>query len=124
MRKSTLFKGFIILLPVMMLLNIHSYGTEALQVYYRENISLDGTWQIITDPYENGYYDYRYDPFDQKKNPGKGAYFTDSKPDSPSDLVEYDFDKSPTLQVPIPNFITTRVPCGTGKNSMRRLMRT
>ena len=90
----------IIFMPVMLLLPVNVSAAEAFQVYYRDHVSLDGTWHIIVDPYENGYYDYRWDPFDKKENPGKGAYFTDSKPASPSDLVEYDFDNSPTLQVP------------------------
>lgn len=28
-------------------------------VYNREQTSLDGYWQYIVDPYENGYYNYR-----------------------------------------------------------------
>jgi beta-glucuronidase len=55
--------------------------------------SLNGNWQTIIDPYENGYYDYRYQP----RNDG---YFKNTKPASPSDLIEYDFDKSQQLIVP------------------------
>src|SRR3954468_14204317 len=29
-------------------------------VYARATRSLDGAWRTIVDPYENGYYDYRY----------------------------------------------------------------
>src|ERR1043166_529347 len=59
----------------------------------RDTISLNGSWQVIIDPYETGYYDYRFQPR------GDG-YFKNTKPKSPSDLVEYDFDSSPQLQVP------------------------
>lgn len=59
----------------------------------RKNISLNGQWQIIIDPYETGYYDYRYLP-----NPN--GYFKNVKPKSPSDLIEYDFDTSQQLSVP------------------------
>src|ERR1700726_3596970 len=59
----------------------------------RHTISLDGQWRTILDPYENGYYDYRYEPR------GDG-YFKNAKPQSPSELIEYDFDSSPQLQVP------------------------
>ena len=62
--------------------------------------SLDGEWHYIIDPYENGYYDYRRVPFDQNPEPGTGAYFTNSKVASKSDRVEYDFDISPTMQIP------------------------
>jgi beta-glucuronidase len=56
--------------------------------------------KYIIDPYENGYYNYRYEPFDKQKNPGKGAFFKNAKPDNPSDLVEYDFDKMDSISVP------------------------
>lgn len=59
----------------------------------RKTISLDGQWQAIIDPYESGFYDYRYQP-----NPN--GYFKNEKPKSKSDLIEYDFDKSGSLKVP------------------------
>lgn len=71
-----------------------------LQAYNRAATSLNGEWKIIVDPYENGYYNYRYEPFDQQETPSQNAYFTDSKQKTPGDLLEYDFDKSASLQVP------------------------
>ena len=71
-----------------------------LQAYTRDATSLNGEWKIIVDPYENGYYNYRYEPFDQQENPSVNAFFTDSKQKTPADLIEYDFDKADTLQVP------------------------
>lgn len=65
----------------------------------RDVFSLNGKWNYIVDPYENGYYDYRYEPFDKNPNP-QGGYFLDKKPVDKTDLVEYDFDHSPTLMVP------------------------
>ena len=59
----------------------------------RKTFSLDGYWKIIVDPYENGFYNYRYDERDY-------GYFKNQKPKSKSDLVEYDFDKSDSLKVP------------------------
>ena len=59
----------------------------------RNTLSLDGNWRIIIDPYENGYYEYRY-------KPKKDGYFLNQKPKDKSDLVEYDFDKSEYLSVP------------------------
>ena len=59
----------------------------------RKTISLDGQWQAIVDPYESGFYDYRYQPSDN-------GYFKNEKPKSKSDLIEYDFDKSGSLKVP------------------------
>ncbi|MBZ5581674.1 MAG: beta-glucuronidase [Acidobacteriia bacterium] len=59
----------------------------------RHAISLDGKWRAIVDPYENGYYDYRLQP-------SKDGYFRNAKPKDKSELIEYDFDSSPTLDVP------------------------
>ena len=71
-----------------------------LQTYARDTIALDGAWKAIVDPYENGYYDYRYQPFDQRDEPPPGAFFTDAKMRNPWDLIEYDFDQAMSLQVP------------------------
>ncbi|MEL1265125.1 glycoside hydrolase family 2 protein [Pseudoxanthomonas putridarboris] len=79
----------------------HAATSEAaLQMYTRANHSLDGEWKVIVDPYENGYYNYRYEPYDQQPDPPVGAFFTDSKMKTPSELIEYDFDKAISLQVP------------------------
>jgi beta-glucuronidase len=57
------------------------------------SISLDGQWDRIVDPYENGYYNHRYEESPR-------GYFLNARPNNPSDLVEYDFDASPKLNVP------------------------
>jgi len=69
-------------------------------VYNRNSTSLNGSWHYIVDPYENGYYNYRLMPFDQQESPNAGAFFLNSKPKSPSDLIEYNFDIMDTIQVP------------------------
>ena len=61
----------------------------------RSTISLNGQWQVIVDPYDVGYVDYRAQAI---KN--KNAFYTDYKPQSKSELVEYDFDTSGHLNVP------------------------
>ena len=65
----------------------------------RPGMTLNGKWHVIVDPYENGYYDYRREPFDAAATP-RGGYFLDRKPADKSELIEYDFDTSPTLTVP------------------------
>jgi beta-glucuronidase len=62
-------------------------------VFGRNHQSLNGDWHTIVDPYENGYYDYRYQPLAK-------PYGKNDKPASVSDRIEYDFDQSPTLKVP------------------------
>jgi len=59
----------------------------------RKTISLDGEWQTIVDPYESGFYDYRYQP-------SANGFFKNAKPNNKSDLIEYDFDNSASLKVP------------------------
>jgi hypothetical protein len=60
----------------------------------RHGISLNGQWRVIVDPYESGYFDYRYKP------QADGGFGANKKPKSDSDLVEYDFDSADRLQVP------------------------
>ena len=58
-----------------------------------ESMSLNGQWNYIVDVQEEGYYDYRM-------NPTRWGFFVNAKPQKPEDLIEYDFDKSPTMQIP------------------------
>jgi len=58
-----------------------------------ETCSLNGEWNYIVDVQEEGYYDYRM-------NPMRNGFFINAKPKKPEDLIEYDFDKSPTMQIP------------------------
>ena len=68
-------------------------------IFGRKHLSLNGRWNYIIDPYEMGYYDYRHEPFDQSKS-GKGGFYDDRKQVNKSELIEYNFDLSPTLKVP------------------------
>lgn len=73
---------------------------QELSSYTRNSTSLNGEWRYIVDPYENGFYNYRWQKFDDQTNPSKNAFFTDSKVKSASELLEYDFDEAPVIQVP------------------------
>ena len=66
----------------------------------RTSVSLDGEWQYIIDPYQNGFFDYRRKPHDDRDTPDSGAYFTNTKPANTSERIEYDFDLSSSLHVP------------------------
>ncbi len=59
----------------------------------RQTTSLNGTWHYIVDVQEEGYYDYRMKPM-------RNGFFINAKPQHPEDLIEYDFDKSETMQIP------------------------
>lgn len=62
-------------------------------IYSRNNISLNGKWNYIIDPLENGYYDYRLVPTEK-------GFFLNRKAKNPSDLVEYNFDTSSIMDIP------------------------
>ena len=61
----------------------------------RQTTSLDGQGQAIVDPYDVGALDYRAQPLTSNS-----AYYKNHKPQSESELVEYDFDTSGRLNVP------------------------
>lgn len=79
-----------------------SAATQAkeLSSYTRDSQSLNGDWRYIVDPYENGFYNYRWQKFDDQNPPSKNAFFTDSKITSASELLEYDFDEASLITVP------------------------
>lgn len=93
-----------LLFILLMIISICSYtfAQEKLitNAYNRDATSLNGFWKYIVDPYENGFYNYRYQPFEEQENPAKGAFFMNSKRAGKSDLVEYDFDKMDDFIVP------------------------
>ena len=60
---------------------------------HRTAISLDGQWNVLIDPYETGYYDYRYEPTED-------GFFRNDKPKDKTDRVEYSFDNDHLLHVP------------------------
>jgi len=90
----------VLILQILCFQIIHSQTDLINNVYNRHFKSLNGDWHYIVDPYESGYYNYRYQTYDSFDNPGKGAYFTNAKPDNKSDLVEYNFDKADQIYVP------------------------
>lgn len=69
-------------------------GENSLQnIGSRQKTSLDGLWQVIIDPLENGLYNHS---LKERKN----GYFKNKKMGSPDDLIEYDFENSYQLNVP------------------------
>lgn len=87
-------KYYLLSLILVIAAKVHAEPSTVLQnVYGRQTTSLNGYWQIIVDPFDNGYYDYRL-----KINPN--GFFKNAKPRDKSDLVEYSFDSSHQLAVP------------------------
>ena len=68
-------------------------STVLAAVDHRHTVSLDGAWHVIVDPYGNGLYD------SNGKARSTGFARNLAQTDS-TGLIEYNFAKSPTLQVP------------------------
>ncbi len=89
MRKQMLLVGVMMLSLVMQAEEMPLLGN----VMGRQGMSLNGKWNYIVDAQEEGFYDYRM-------NENRWGFFINAKPQRPEDLIEYDFDKSPTINVP------------------------
>jgi beta-glucuronidase len=78
-----------ILLPLFLLAAMVQAQTQPASlianVSARKTMSLDGAWHIVVDPLESGL---------------NAKYYRNQKPKDKSDLIEYDFDASETLNVP------------------------
>jgi beta-glucuronidase len=65
---------------------------------------LSGNWHYIIDPYETGFRNHRnWTPYDEKEaatTSSAAPYYTNRKQINRWDRIEYDFDQSPTLNVP------------------------
>lgn len=66
----------------------------------RNTTSLNGVWNYIVDPYQTGFYSFHLDQYDKQEKPAKGAFFTNYHAVNKQELVEYDFDKSTTINIP------------------------
>ena len=66
---------------------------QVINILSRDKISLNGKWNYIIDIQESGYYDIRMQliPY---------GFFINAKMQKPDDLIEYDFDKAPEMEIP------------------------
>lgn len=66
----------------------------------RHTTSLNGVWNYIVDPYQTGYYSFHLDQYDKQEKPNKSSFASNYHAVNKQELVEYDFDKSPTITIP------------------------
>ncbi len=67
----------------------------------RKKTTLNGKWNYIIDLYESGYWNYRGIPKEEMDNPPlSDAYFLNAKPKDNTERIEFDFDISPTMNIP------------------------
>ena len=62
--------------------------TAIINVDNRNTFSLNGRWNYIIDPYETGYYEYRYVPYDQNPNPWGGFFLDKKQRNKPAEPIE------------------------------------
>jgi beta-glucuronidase len=92
---NTFFKYILLLLP------FFGLSQELItNVSNRNTTSLNGEWNYIVDQYETGYYSFHHDAYDQQKGIQKAAYYSNYHAQNKQELVEYDFDNSPTMTIP------------------------
>src|ERR1019366_10511919 len=93
-------KKILLILFVATLVAVGAHSeTVVADVFARRTTSLNGQWHVIVDPYDTGYFDYRLHPYDEAAKIA-GGFALDHQPKDKTELVEYNFDTSPTLQVP------------------------
>lgn len=63
----------------------------------RKSLSLNGTWQYIVDPYETGFYDYR---FKERKENDAEAFWNSADQKNRTERKEHGYSDKNVLQVP------------------------
>lgn len=82
-----------------LLTSYYAYGQPDLiaNVSSRKTISLNGDWQYIIDPYETGFYNYRWQ---ERSENDREAYWNSDIPDNKTDRKEHGYSDKYTLKVP------------------------
>lgn len=78
--------------------NTYAQSSFIQNVYARNCLNLDGRWHYIIDPFETGFRGFQGATTDD--NGKLGGFFENKQQQSKSELSEYNFYKSPTLNVP------------------------
>lgn len=84
---------------LLLLLTVSASSQENLimNVDSRTTVPLNGTWSYIIDPYENGFYDYRYK---ERRENDPEAYWNRPVTKNRWDRVEHEYGDKYTLEVP------------------------
>ncbi|PKD17694.1 beta-glucuronidase [Salegentibacter salinarum] len=89
----------IVIIILLLVINYPGQAQEGLitNINGRESKSLNGSWNYIIDPYETGFYDYRYK--ERNENDGE-AYWSRPQEEKKEDRIEHGYEEPYTLQVP------------------------
>jgi beta-glucuronidase len=87
-----------LLLSIFVFIDLSAQSNFIQNVYSRNYLNLDGRWHYIIDPFETGFRGFQGAKADE--NNALSGFFENKQQQSKSELVEYNFEKSPTLNVP------------------------
>ncbi len=98
LKKSFLKKGLLVGLTTNLLVIISFSQTELItDIPARHITGLNGKWQYNMDPYETGFYDYRYK---ERRQNDREAYWNSDVPDNKTDRKEHGYSDKYSLNVP------------------------
>lgn len=88
----------VLLIPFFLQSNpVHAQENLITNTGNRESLSLNGKWHYLVDPYENGFYNYRWKERDEND---REAYWNEPVITDKSQRLEHSFTEAPTLNVP------------------------
>src|ERR1700753_1175933 len=76
---------------------VHAQDSVITNIGARKSLSLNGTWQYIIDPYETGFYDYRYKELNENNG---DAYWNTDIPANKTEKKEHGYTDKYSIQVP------------------------
>jgi len=90
-------KKIIVFISIMVHICCYAQSPLITNVYNRTIINLNGKWQYIVDPYETGFYDYRWK---ERNERDREAYWNSDVPDNKTDRKEHGYTDKNILNVP------------------------
>ncbi len=90
-------KKIIVFISIMVHICCYAQSPLITNVYNRTTINLNGKWQYIVDPYETGFYDYRWK---ERNERDREAYWNSDVPDNKTDRKEHGYTDKNILNVP------------------------
>ncbi len=90
-------KRYIPLLIIFLAVKLSAQENLIVNTQNRQTVSLNGTWHYIVDPYETGFYDYRYHELNEDN---AAAYWNKPVMKNKSDRKEHGYKDPYMIQVP------------------------
>ena len=82
---------------IMLAFNAQSQNNLMSNIQSRTGFSLNGKWQYIIDPYETGFYDYRYKELNEKNG---DAYWNTDIPANKTEKIEHGYTERYSISLP------------------------